>query len=236
MLWIIAQACTLGLDATNVTSDELYIDGVAMETAETNSGSGDDVDANSDDDEDSSGSGIGTDLDGDGYGIDDCDDDDPTVHPDQYDGCDQVDTDCDGEIDEDAVWDEDPSSPIYDLGEVYGGDVIEFEGLLFPQFDKDVYEFYVSDGLFGWFFIDALAESASMNTDIMLKLIQLDPETGSTYEFVFEVDDNGTGESELLSYDGRPMWDDSGTYQIEVTSMYGSDCELPYSLTLAIGT
>ena len=61
------------------------------------------------------------DADGDGYGVagskgvydcappdptwvedaGDCDDEDPGVHPDQVDGCDGVDTDCDGEIDDD---------------------------------------------------------------------------------------------------------------------------------------
>jgi hypothetical protein len=176
------------------------------------------------------------DLDGDGYGADDCDDDDPEIFPGQFDDCDAMDNDCDGQVDEDAIWDEEPASPIREMGEVFGGDVIELDGLLFPEFDKDVYEFQVRDGLFGWFFIDALAESASMNTDIKLTLVQIDEDTGSTYEFVFNVDDVGPGEPEFLSYEGRPMVDDSGTYQLEITSMYGSDCEVPYYITLEIGT
>ncbi|MBK6832058.1 MAG: putative metal-binding motif-containing protein [Flavobacteriales bacterium] len=63
------------------------------------------------------------DLDGDGYGTDasqmsicpappgyvtsggDCDDDDVTIHPDSDDVCDDVDNDCDGQLDEDGpIW------------------------------------------------------------------------------------------------------------------------------------
>lgn len=245
MLWILAQACSLGLDATGSMSDQVSLDGVAMDSAEaediepSNSDApttGTDGGTESSNDGEQPSTEDPVDLDGDGYGADDCDDDDPEIFPGQFDACDSMDNDCDGQVDEDAIWDEEPSSPIMDMGEVFGGDVIELDGLLFPEFDKDVYEFHVHDGLFGWFFIDALAESVSTNTDIKLTLVQIDEETGSTYEFVFNVDDVGPGEPEYLSYNGRPMVDDSGTYQLEITSMYGSDCEVPYYITLEIGT
>jgi Cys-rich repeat protein len=44
------------------------------------------------------------DIDGDGFfGCeDDCNDNDPTIHPGAFDGCDQVDNDCDGQTDEDC--------------------------------------------------------------------------------------------------------------------------------------
>ena len=56
------------------------------------------------------------DLDDDGFGLDDCDDADPNINPGQADGGDGIDNDCDGETDEDALWDEDPSNPILGLG------------------------------------------------------------------------------------------------------------------------
>ena len=257
MFWILANACTLGLDPTGGTPNEIVLNGTAMDAVdfdpdqneapstdeETNDNDDgrndvdpDDVDQDDEGDQDDDSTETEPDLDGDGYTFDDCDDSDPNVHPDQFDDCDTIDNDCDGDVDEDAIWDEDPSSPIIEMGEVFGGDVIEIEGLLFPEFDKDVYQFDVHDGLFGWFYIDALAESESLNTDIQLTLVQLDEETGTSYEFVFQVNDAGPGDSELLAFDGRPLIDDSGTYQLEITSMYGSDCEVPYDITLEIGT
>ena len=63
---------------------------------------------------------LATDPDRDGYCADDCAPDDPTVHPGALEACNEVDDDCDGEVDEDAglVWylDED--------GDGWGGEAL----------------------------------------------------------------------------------------------------------------
>jgi len=180
--------------------------------------------------------GINPDIDGDGYTDDDCDNEDATVNPAAFDDCDGIDNDCDGQIDEDAIWDEDEDAPIYDLGEVSGGDMVSISGLLYPEYDTDIYRFTIQDGLFGWFFIDALIDTVSEHADVSLSLVLLrDGELG-IYEEVVQVDESGAGESEFVTYSGHAFWDDSGTYQLMVQTLSGSDCEAPYEVIMEFGS
>ena len=175
------------------------------------------------------------DLDGDGYGSDDCDDTNPNVHPGQFDGCDGIDNDCDGESDEDAIWDETPSSNVFSLGPVepYQDSVVT--GLLAPINDKDSIEFYLTDGLFGWFYIDAFTTALPAETDVILRLYRVDEDSGVLYGPLVEIDEAGIGEHESLGYAGTAWYDDSGLYRVDIIAKSGSNCEIPYEVHIDVG-
>ncbi len=247
MLFLLAQACSLGMSPyssdTTVTMDTQTLgtgaealpeeDETSPPAAEEDTGLAPPPEDSTPPAPDAS---TDNDRDGDGYSDMDCNDEDPFVNPGEYDLCDGIDNDCDGQMDEDAIWDEDEDFPIYDLGEVYGGDVVSISGLLYPEYDTDIYRFSIQDGLFGWFFIDALLDSVSEFADVSLALVRLREGELGIYEEVIEVDSYGHGESEFVSYPGQAFHDDSGTYQLIVQTLSGADCEAPYDIIMEFGT
>lgn len=176
------------------------------------------------------------DQDGDGYTIDDCNDADPTIHPGQVDGCDGRDNDCDGETDEDALWDEDPMNAPVDLGLVSPSEEWAVTGLMAPTYDVDAFDFEVEDGLFGWFYIDALTTEMAEDIDIKLTLYLLEDARGVAQGAVSVMDEAGAGELEFLGYSGLGFVDDGGLYRLEVSAMSGSNCQVPYTVVLNVGS
>ena len=229
MLWFL-MGCSIGLSVFSTGSDTGVMEGGIVRPGVTAPGDAGDESGDGDDEP------VDPDIDGDGYTVDDCDDLDATINPGEYDDCDGIDNDCDGRIDEDALWDEDPEQPILDLGAIEPGEGVVLSGLLAPEYDRDSIDFYVSDGVFGWFYIDAISTSLPADTDIKLTLILVEDASGMPFGPVAYNDDAGIGEEESIAYNGTAFWDDSGVYRLEIEAMSGSNCETPYEIELYVGS
>ena len=208
-------------------------------------------DAGSEDDTGGAGSGDGggdaggstsgspdEDRDDDGYTADvDCDDTNDEVFPGADDSvCDGIDNDCDGWADSD--WDGDPWEP----NDIEGvsltgieGDIVEInDAYLHLEVDADVYRFYADDGWFDWFNIDADVTDVPGTVDIKLQLFHVETEDGEVGDGLLkESDENGRGGDESVSIgEGWFVTDKTGYFEVVVTSVDGSSCSDPYTLTI----
>jgi hypothetical protein len=172
------------------------------------------------------------DDDGDGYSENegDCDDANESIHPGQTDGCDGADNDCDGDIDEDSV-DEDEYEPNdtldYPIGSIDDAGELRFEGFLHNESDIDRFRFSLTDGWFDFFTLRV--QLLNLTGDITYKLVvrNVDDDT-----ILFE-DFNSSGDDMIVFESGEGFGSsDSGQYRITVTSLGGSGCMEPYLLTV----
>ena len=178
-----------------------------------------------------------TDADGDGYTTDDCDPLDPAVHPGAADTtCDGVDVDCNGEVDDAFAGDpyEPNDSAAADLGDLGDGGHAFAWGYLFPAADTDRYAFAATDGDWSWFDVEVWLYDVPADADYRLELRWVDG-GGVDHGVVAEADDNGAGELEYVDYAGSSGRDDSGRYEVVVTSTAGAGCAAPYTLQVLVG-
>ena len=181
------------------------------------SGSGDDPDPlDVDDDEDGF-----TENEG------DCDDTDPSITPGRVDGCDGVDEDCDGRIDEDAV-DEDAYEPNdttpTDLGDLLDDPSHDVEAMLHDDGDVDRYSFDFEDGSFSLFRIDIGLSNIPDGAEYRLRVRNLS--TGQT------VHDESGSDSLSVTVNDTLLADDGGVWEAEVSSLGGADCGRRYLLSV----
>lgn len=174
------------------------------------------------------------DADGDGYSDgEDCDDSDPQVHPmsGPDEECDDIDSDCDGAVDEDAAWDdyeeEDNQQDGVDLGDLTE-DTAKITTFLTPEGDVDDYYLYLDDGIFSWFDLDLDLDVPS-GLDMVIELYWYDDSAGDWLEVGYS-DEGGDGRNESLTYEGGTGSSDTGWYAVRLYGVYGASCAESYTL------
>jgi len=176
------------------------------------------------------------DADGDGWTTadGDCDDTNANVYPGADDICDELDNDCDGEMNEDSAGHdgfEPNDAQGFDLGDLT--DLSEdLDSYIHEPGDRDRFRFEVVDGNWGWFGIDVELSFVPGTIDLSLELEQIEDADGAYVGVVESVDEAGGGGTEALSYGGFPGLDDTGVYEVVVEPVSGFDCALPYTLII----
>ena len=171
------------------------------------------------------------DDDGDGYAeVDgDCDDADATISPEATDGCDGVDEDCDGSVDEDAV-DEDEYEPNddagYDLGSLDEDTDRSLSAALHNDEDVDRYEFSFTDS--GWNLFTLRVGLSGLPDGAVYGLTVTHLETGE------ERHSELSSESQAVEISDTAFTDEGGAWELAVEAWTGADCGERYLLTVEL--
>lgn len=176
------------------------------------------------------------DDDGDGYSENqgDCDDLNGSIHPDAPDTCDGIDTDCDGQLDEDAASD-DPYEPNdespYSLGSLDDNPEYEAAGRLSNDIDVDRFGFTLVDHWYDSFTLTISLSNVPSDATYRLTLNRLRSDGSESLGRIDQV--FGSGSIEIV-YEDASGPEDGGDYEIVVESVAGADCASAYLLTVGL--
>ena len=168
-------------------------------------------------------------LDDDGDGVTvgegDCDDGDPAVYPGATDLCDGRDEDCDGDVDEDAryedVYEDNDDTPAY-LGDLSGGGSESLEALLDSADDVDRFTFQTDDST--WSLWDLTVRVSNIPDGYTWRLTWIRPD-GAT--------DSVTGSGALtLDASDELVVDDAGVWEVILEPIDDAPCDAVYLLTI----
>ena len=170
------------------------------------------------------------DDDRDGWNSDeDCDDDDPAVHPGVADDCDGVDEDCDGATDEDAAGDAyEPNDSVgWPLGSLEDQPEIAVSAALTTADDVDRFAFSIVDDTFDFFTVTATLSNIPSGETWRLSLERTRSDGGEALGRVAE----SSGSASLsLSLQDEIGVEEGGSYELVVEAVTGTDCGRTYLL------
>ena len=172
---------------------------------------------------------VEVDIDGDGYSIEegDCDDEDSDIAPGLEDSCDGRDTDCDGEIDEDAVLSDgyEPNDDEgWSIGLLEDLDSYALVAELHHDDDVDRFLFQIEDGWTNLFELQVGISGIPSDAIYELELFHIDGD---------EVMYSESGSDTLsTTISDSTIANEDGVYQVQIRSLGGADCAQSYTLSI----
>ena len=215
-------------DASSTIEGEDTSSFIAIEDVEDDDGERDEEE---DEDEEEETDPLRTDDDGDGYTENqgDCDDDDDTILPGAEDVCNDIDDDCDDELDEDAIDDFEPNDTVRSELGLVGSTPISIDAYLHAEEDVDLYEYTVDDGFFD-LVLGLEVKLTGFTSDVTYKMTITNVTSGEKVFEEFKVE--GT-EALLFEQTDRIFGDESGVFEIRISTLGGYGCANPYQLIVS---
>lgn len=162
----------------------------------------------------------------------DCDDADRAIHPESTDGCDGVDTDCDGMVDDDApgdAYEPDDTTP-YNLGSLEVDPEVSLAAWLSNDDDVDRYQFTIVDDAFDFFTLNIEISGIPNDATYLVSFNRLRSDGDADIGQIDQTFATGTAS---FSYGDTSAYEDGGDYEVVVESLAGASCTHTYLLAVS---